>query len=281
MDKYGIYDSTIHFNNNDTEVNIHNRWDGSLPHYQLFTDVMHELGQLGFYVSKDKKVSEVIRKDYYYGRYNELEFKAQRYPSGFKITFYQNIIHENANGGYYDSNKYEKMPYLQKLIFRKITNKLKLFLECRGIVDGSEPLLRTSEERIKYYFVKSWHHKQADMNFNLSDLNGITSGKYNSEDRDQKIIYNGQIKYFRDRKGYLMRGIVYHNLNNMWWVIINKSKYLNIASFELFDLKDDDKRGRLARVKIPQSYLDRKSRIKEASTKELISELRKRGKLIS
>lgn len=281
MDKYKIYDSTICFDNNDTEVDIHNRWDGTLPHYQLFIDTMHELGQLGFYVSKDKAVSELIRKDYYYGRYNELEFKAHRYPAGFEITFYQNIIHENPHGGYYDFDKYEKMPYLQKLIFRKIISKLKIFLESSGICDGTEPLLRTSEEKIKYDFVKSWHHKQSDMNFNLSDLNGITSEKYNNKDRDKKTIYNGQIKYFRDYKGYLMRGTVYHNINNMWWVIINKHQYKNIADFQLFDLTEEDKRGRLAVSKQPKSYLDRKAKLEEASTKELISELRKRGKIVS
>lgn len=252
MDTYKIYDSTIGFTNNDTEIGTDNRWDGSLPHYQLFIDTMNELRTLGFRVSKDKDVSKFIRKDYYSGSYNGLHFKANRYPAGFVIEFYQNIVHDNPHSGYYDFGRYRKMPYLQKLLFRKTINKLRMFLESRNVVDETEPLLRTSEEKIKYDFVKSCHHKQSDMNFNLSDLNGMTSDDYNNKDRDKKTLYNGQIKYFRDYNGYLMRGTVYHNINNMWWVIINKHQYTNIASFELFDLTDNDKRGRLAIPKIPQ-----------------------------
>lgn len=260
------------------EVNYQNRWDGSLPHYKLFTDTMHELGQLGFYVEKDKNVSELIRKDYYYGKYHDLEFRAKRYPNGFEITFFQNINIVNSNGGYYDFDKFEKMPYLQKLIFKKIIYKLSIFFDKHGIKNDTEPFLKTSEEKIKYDFMKSYHHKQSDMNFNLSDLNGTTVEGYNNKDRDKKIIYNGETKYFRDYNGYLVRGTVYHNIGNMWWAIINKDKYYNVANFELFDLTKNDKRGRLARIRIPQSYLDRKAKLSEASIKELMNELRRRGK---
>lgn len=281
MDKYRINDTTISFNNVDAEVNIENRWDGSLPHYKLFINTMHELGQLGFYVEKDKSVSDIIRKDHYYGRYYGLEFKAHRYPAGFKIEFYQNLNYENKCGGYYDFNKFEKMPYLQKLIFKKIAKKLGLYLQEHSVKNVTEPILKTSEEKIKYNFMESWHHEQKDMNFNLSNLDGTTDQySFNNTDRDKKTIYNGQIKYFRNYNGYLMRGKVYHNINNMWWVIINKYEYKNVASFELFDLSENDKLCRLARERIPQAYLDRKAKIEESSSKELINELRRRGKLV-
>lgn len=148
MDEYRISETTIYYKNIDTEINANNRWNGSLPHYQFFMDVMHELGQLGFYVSKDKDVSEIIRKDYYCGSYNGLKFKAHRYPAGFEIEFYQNIVHENPHGGYYDFEKYEKMPYLQKLIFRKIANKLGKFLEDRGVANRTEPFFGQVKKRL-------------------------------------------------------------------------------------------------------------------------------------
>lgn len=280
MDTYTIYDSSICFNNHDAKVDAYNRWDGSLPHYRLFIETMYRLWQMGFCVLKDKDASDIIRKDYYCGSCGELRFKARRYPAGFQIEFYQNIVHENPNGGYYDFARYAKMPYLQKLIFRKITNKLKIFFESRGIGDATEPLWRTSEQKIKYDFVKSSHHPQSDMNFDLSDLNGMTPEEYNNKDRDSKTIYNGQVKYFRDHKGYLCRGTVYHNINNMWWVIINQYQCRNMASFQLFDLTEEDERGRLAVPRIPESCLQRKRKLAEASTKELIAELRKRGKSV-
>jgi hypothetical protein len=281
MDKYRIYNTSIVFNNYDSEVNDKNRWNGSLPHYKLFNDAMHELGQLGFYVEKDKSVADTIRKDYYYGRYNTLEFKSHRYPAGFKIEFFQNVNHVNPNGGYYDFDKLDKMTYIQKLMYKKISNKLASFFEQRGIICDSKPVLKTSEEKIKYDFVKCWHHEQNDMNFNLSDLDGTTCESYNNSDRDKKTIYNGQIKYFRDWHGYLMRGKVYHNINNMWWVIINKDNYTNIASFELFDLTDNDCLGRQIKHKPPKEYVDRKEKIAQASIKELENEIKRRKKKAS
>jgi len=243
---------------------------------------MHELGQLGFYVEKDKSVSKIIRKDYYYGRYYGLEFKAHRYPVGFKIVFYQNINFEHKCGGYYDFNKFEMMPYLQKLIFKKIVNKLGLYLQDHGVENESEPNLKTSEEKVKYRFVKSCHHVQENMNFNLSDLDGTTCEySYNNTDRDKKTIYNGQIKYFRDYNGYLLRGKVYHNINNMWLVILNNHDYKNVASFELFDFSEKEKLGRLAKVRTPEEYLERKAKIAETSTRELIKELKRRGMRVS
>lgn len=278
MDKYHVRDTTLSFNNNDTEVNHQNRWDGSLPHYKLFLDVMRELSQNGFFVEKDKSINETIRKDYYYGRYNSLEFKARRYPAGFEITFYQNINHVNKCGGYCDFDKFDKMPYLQKLIFKNTTNKIGKYLEERSISCDSDPVLKTSEEKVKYRFVESWHHDQKDMNFKLSDLNGTTCDQsYNNTDRDKKTIYNGDIKYFRSWNGYLMRGRVYHNINNMWWVILNKHEYTNIADFDLFDLTESDKRGRLAKHRPPKEYIERKEKILESSTTELVNELRRRG----
>lgn len=63
----------------------------------------------------------------------------------------------------------------------------------------------------------------------------------------------------------------------MWWVIANKTEVRNIACFELFDLTPEDKRGRQVRARIPEEYAARIKAIGETKTKELISELRRRG----
>ena len=62
----------------------------------------------------------------------------------------------------------------------------------------------------------------------------------NARDRDNKRIENGQVKYFRDRHGRLARGQVYHNINNMWWVVLNETAYNNVACFDLFDPTPED-----------------------------------------
>ena len=78
------------------------------------------------------------------------------------------------------------------------------------------------------------------------------SEPYNGRDREGLTLHNGDIKYFRAWNGYLYRGRIYHNINNMWWVIVDKYTVRNVAAFNLFDLAPDDKRGRLAKAK---SYL--------------------------
>lgn len=62
-------------------------------------------------------------------------------------------------------------------------------------------------------------------------------GKYNLVDKNKKLIYCGEIKYFYDeyRTKRLIRGTVYHNMNNMWWVILPCGTLRNIACFKLFD----------------------------------------------
>lgn len=120
------------------------------------------------------------------------------------------------------------------------------------------------------------------MNFNLSELDGKTCEyNTNNKDRDGKIIYNGEIKYFRDRyTGRLQRGKVYHHINNMWWVISNDTKVTNVADFEFFDLNSEDiKFRRLKEDRKPKEYLDKLKSLEKLKTKDLERELKRRRKL--
>jgi pentatricopeptide repeat protein len=56
----------------------------------------------------------------------------------------------------------------------------------------------------------------------------------NSWDKHKKRIRCGEVKYFYDYDRRLCCGTVWHNLNNMWFVICG-NKLRNVASFDLFD----------------------------------------------
>lgn len=266
------------------EVNSENRWNGSLLHYKLFDDLMKFMGQIGFYVSKDKEIEKnykCLSKDYRCGRYAGLEFKAHRYPSGFELQFFQNENFENSHGGYYDFDKYNKMPYLLKKQFELATNKIRSFLLGMNVLEETVDNPKNAEEKIKLSYVESWHKPFKSMNFELCSLDGTNDEpEYNSRDRDKKIIKNGDIKYFRDSSGYLCRGKCYHNMNNMWWVIIHVgvSGVRNIASNRLFDLSETDIRKRVTKYnKIPPEIANRKKELSDSSDKDLIKELKRRG----
>lgn len=276
MNEFNFYDTQM----NARCSNESDRRGKLYVHYGTFHRLMNFLADQGFKVSKDPEIEKCYKrlsKDYRYGILGELEFKAHRYPNGFKIEFFQNINFENPNGGYYDFNKFEKMPYLMKKKFELLRTKITQYLTDLDYVDRTKSETRFAVDFIKADYVNSWHKPQTSMDFDLSEIDGTGVEPYNGTDRDGKPILNGQIKYFRDFDGYLVRGKVYHNINNMWWVITNKTSRTNICCSSLFDRTPDDKIGRQKKGEIPkdkQAYLNQ---ITEYTTKELIRELKRRN----
>ena len=277
MDEFSVYDTTLSFTNNDDQPC--NDWlRHNFRHYGLLHRIFNMMRDYGFEICNDMEVSKIIRKDHFVGVKSELKFKASRYPRGFKIEFYQELVTVNSNGGYYDFDKFQKMPYLIKKQCILAVNKICSFLS-EFSQNKTKPDCRTAENAIKYAYVQSWHHPQESMDYDLSELNGTTCEEsYNNTDRDGKTIFNGELKYFRDHKGYLNRGIVYHDLNNMWWVILNDTEIAKIADFQLFDLSDSDLRKRVKKDIKPKSYIEKKQILSQCSLKELKNEIKRRLK---
>jgi hypothetical protein len=247
-------------------------------HYIILHRLINFMKSRGFTINHDMEVAKCIQKDHWIGNKGELRFVLHRYPLGFAFEFYQEINTVNRNGGRYDFDKFEKAPYLIRILFINEINKMTSFLETLGVIDCSKKQYNLAEDKVKFDFVNSWHHPQKGMNFSLSDLNGTTCGEsYNNTDAKGETIFNGQVKYFRDWHGRLVRGTVYHNINNMWWVIINKFKYANIADFELFDPSDADFQvRRKVKDRKPKEYLEKIESVSKLSNKELFRELKKR-----
>jgi len=267
---------------NDTEEK-RDILDRYWSHYGTLHRLLNFMRSRGWCIQNDDSVGKIIRNDYFYGKKGDLEFELHRYPVGFSFEFYQNIVFENIHGGRYDFDRFNKMPYLVKLVFLNETRYMKAFLEGLGCIDNTKPSYKLAEDKIKRNLVESWHHPQKSMDFKLSDLDGTTcEGDYNHTDRDKNIIHNGEVKYFRcSISGRLMRGKVYHNINNMWWVIVNKYNYRNIADFELFDVHNFFGLKRLKQDKKPKEYLDKKEKLQQSSSKELLNELKRRGIKVS
>ncbi|MDA2448529.1 hypothetical protein PDQ37_25425 [Bacillus cereus] len=225
----------LKFGVNGTSVNAWVEAEISHPTLMRIFDMMRERG---WFIQTDQETLEdypCIAKHYFEGKKGDLLFKSKKYPAGFGIEFYQEINTINRSGGYYDFNKLELMPYLIRCSFNVEVNHIRKVFEKDGYEEKSEPIFKNSKEKVMHKIKKSCHYSE-DKTDRQPD--------YNATDKDKKRLRDGQVKYFRDHKGRLMRGTVYHNINNMWWVVINDFSYTNKGCFELFDIDTEENKQR-------------------------------------
>lgn len=276
MPKVTIYDTRFFINRGELPHSC--KREGN-PHWENFKDLMLFLGSIGFYVSEDKEIKKnfpSLNETHRAGGFDDLRFKAQYAPIRFEIEFYQDVFHVNSHGGFYDFDKYKKMPYLiQKRYDWTLEKLLEYFEKCGYSIEFPENTCKGDAFIIRDY-IRSRHHPQENW-FSLKAVDGQTAEhEMNGTDRDGNILRNGETKYFRDRSGYLLRGKAYHNINNMWWVLLADGQVKNVACFDLFDLKETDFRGRWKEHRPPQKYVERKKQLSLCSVKELERELKRR-----
>lgn len=211
---------------------------------KLYLNICNYFKRRGFDVVRDEEAFNnypTISKGYKYGIKNGLEFNSKPTSAGFTFEFYQNINFENKNGGKYDFNKYEKMPYRIKLTYRNEMFKLADFLKTKNVEVIIKYPLSDIEKIIKSNQDNTHIHGQnikclEDIGVYMASESGRHNRENNSKDANKKQITCGETKYFYDYYNKkLSRGIVYHHINNMWWVLVNGKSY-NISSFDLFDL---------------------------------------------
>ena len=214
---------------------------------KLYLNICNHFKRRGFKVGRDEKMFEeypLIAKGYKRGFKNDLEFKSETSRTGFVFEFYQNLVFENPHGGEFDFDKYEKMPYRLKLTYRNEMLRLAKFLESKDVEVFIEKPLTDIEAIIKKNQTNTHIHGENincldDIRVYMESESSNYDRNYNSKDKNGKQITCGETKYFYDcYTKRLSKGVVYHNINNMWWVLVH-GKSCNIASFDLFDFSPD------------------------------------------
>lgn len=239
MNQIRIQDTTIQFYNIDEKtpmINDTKSQCSKYSHYGWGWRCINLLKKAGFEIVQSStdpfpgNTTEIYTA-MLIGHKDHLKFTYNRYPAGFEFTFYQDIHTQREDQqGYYEFNKYEQLPYLQKLMFQKYSAQLiDLMITSNddSIQIEKDPARLSPEDAIIYDHNRSWHHSKTINK--LSEIDG-------EKPSDSSNFANGSIKYFRDEySGRIQRGKIYHNINNMWWIITGPNTRRNIADHNLLD----------------------------------------------
>lgn len=192
---------------------------------KLFRAVCGFLRRIGFVVTKDPRIDrdyKTLNKFHRYGRHSDLEVLIER-GRRVSLEFFQNIVIENKNGGQYDFDKLEKMPYLVKLRFQLTIMKTKAFLESRGFTEKRE--FRSYHENPLGMFHQSWNFpgdvKSGKNRFGGDDGGWPTADElkyWNQKDANGNVITNGRSGFILVN-GRATRCVCYGGINGMWHCI--------------------------------------------------------------
>lgn len=276
----------IQFWNDDAVKNDPFGKPSALTHFRIYQSCIYTLKKIGFTISKHPRYEEhykILSPSHRYGIWKGLEVNIEIFARGFKFEFYQNIStgDRQKGDGEYCFNKYHLMDYLMRKRYDLSISRIIETIQknCSASVDHIDRPVNAIECILKHCQNNHWKSGNPKELADIDNLVREYDRQRNSTDRDNKQIISGQVKYFRDYNGRLVRGMVYHNINNMWWVLINDFKYSNEAAFRLFDATAEDFNARrLKKHKIPEKKQKELDYLKGIPTGTLVKLLAKRSR---
>lgn len=207
-------------------VNIHDAqigiWQDDARDASFRTDIyaslIRGLRGRGWSVKRDPKVHQhhrCISQDHRLGSRGSLRCAIEITGRVVKVEFWSTLSpQDNRNGRRYDFDKLDRMPHI---------DALRVELEFRRIIRWLETLAPVKVSRrsesdltpmgvITRRYADSCHTDKAlgrpDWHYD-----------YNRKSADKTLLEQGQTVWLHDRKGRVIRGVAYYNLNSMWWVV--------------------------------------------------------------
>lgn len=257
------------FKEHDTSIS--GWWnDPKDPDVAAFRDrVLEVLNRRGFGMHRDpyyKDKYRILSKYHHYGRQGDLEVKTEASGRSCKIEFFQNLVVENRNGGYYDFGKRQKMPYLVGKQYEAARRAIVVLIESLG---GTLKL----DVKLKGYAFLKAERDRLDASHRMYDR---APELYNATSGAGGLLRDGDIVFFRGFDGRWQRGQTWRHINNMWWVLLPCGTVRNIGSHDLFHRDDiGDLRGRwFSQQRVAKRLGDLKDRAVRAERYEQAAVLR-------
>ncbi|AYF32319.1 hypothetical protein CUU95_18395 [Vreelandella alkaliphila] len=236
-----FHDASLHIWE-EPECSVFGEWERQFKK-DVFLRMAQQLRRLGWRTEVPPEMVETYSRSFAeqhrYCRKGDLQGFLDLSGRHIEFMMWQDVANvSNPNGGRYDFDKEQRMPYLLRLEMQRTRNRLRDYL-CNvfagyefssnkgdGRSEKRGPGGLTAMQFVQACWESSWHFKGDTSTYEISD--------YNRNSADGQLIEHGQRIYFTDRKGRMCTGTAYYNINNMWWVVSGKYSASNKASFELY-----------------------------------------------
>lgn len=242
---FKIHDTSVHVSCSSGVKDKRRGWSMlNAPDWETFNRILNVLIEIGFVVGRDPEIERnfrILGGNHRYGRWGDLEMKAEIYPAGCRFEFFQNVVFEHPNGGHYDFDRRKKMPYLIGKRFELAVKQVSEHLISRGFLEtvdvksaNPDPLAYFNGQWDGVYERKNRTHrfKRDDDGWPLlSELNC-----YQTLDFDKLPIQHGDTLLTRDDRGYLRRGRVWGGINGRWIFVYGPGKrdFTHVPNHDLF-----------------------------------------------
>ena len=175
-----------------------------------------------------------------YCRKGDLQADLRMSGRCIELSMWQDVANiTHVNGGKYQFDKEEAMPYLLRLEMERTRRKIRTYL--LNIFDGYTfndrrhrstkriaPGSLTAMQWIENDYRECWHYKPALGRRDGEDRCG------NNRSADNGTIQHGARVYTTDYKGRIITGIAMYNINSMWWVVTGKYNLENAPSSQIY-----------------------------------------------
>lgn len=198
------------------------------PDWETFNRLLKVLEGKGFAFTTDPRIDEryaILSKYHRLGSrqtpQGELFVAAECYPTGCKLEFFQEIVTENHNGGRHDFDKRRKMPYLIGKAFEVAANCARDHLLARGF-EHHQPVKSPNPDPLAFFNDKwdgEYERKRGIHRFKRDESGWPDESELRYWRHGAAPVQQGDVWYFRDHGGHLMRGRCYGGINGMWMVI--------------------------------------------------------------
>lgn len=248
-DRYFIHDAAVHVWMDKTK---YVQWTKERPMLKALVRFFRD-NQFTVHVNVSMKAHySAIYRDYYVGNSGDLQIEFNQSGMLTEIQFFQNVATEHPVGGKYDHDKESKMPYLVRLRYRWILQRLRAFLDKKGyrgippepkLTDGLAWIIHQRDKDFRGRWAETGNREYIEPMYD-----------YNRKDGDGNLLTEGEFRCTRDYHGHLICGTVYYHLNNMWYLIAGRKLVVNNSCGEFFawrpglkrrDFRDGTKKSRI------------------------------------